>query len=74
VGLPGSRGHRSPFLLARTDDAKARALHDARFILIGCSRAQRLLYVVHAEVFLDATRIISARKATRHEKAHQEDD
>jgi uncharacterized DUF497 family protein len=49
-------------------------LHDGRFILIGYSRRQRLLYVVHAEVETDAIRIISARKATRHEKARYEND
>ena len=48
------------------------ALHDQRFILIGYSRRQRLLYVVHAEVALDRIRIISARKATKHEKARYE--
>ena len=50
------------------------ALHETRFILIGYSRRQRLLYVVHAEVTLDAIRIISARKATRNEKKHYEND
>ena len=49
-------------------------LHEGRFILIGLSAKHRLLYVVHAEVRLDAIRIISARKATRHEKAHYEND
>ncbi len=49
-------------------------LHETRFVLIGYSKKQRLLYVVHAEVGLEAIRIISARKATRHEKAHYEDD
>jgi uncharacterized protein len=49
-------------------------LHDDRFILIGYSRRQRLLYVVHAQVTLEAIRIISARKATRHEKKHYEQD
>ena len=33
---------------------------------------QRLLYVVHAEVKASVIRIISARKATRHEKARYE--
>jgi hypothetical protein len=37
-------------------------------MLIGYSRQRRLLYVVHAEVTPEAIRIISARKATRHEK------
>lgn len=49
-------------------------LHDERFILIGYSRRPRLLYVVHAEVTIDTIRIISARKATRNEKRHYEED
>jgi hypothetical protein len=49
-------------------------LHEARFILIGHSQRRRLLYVVHAEVTANAIRIISARKATRREKAHYEND
>ena len=50
------------------------SLHEDRFILIGYSRQQRLLYVVHAEVTPDAIRIISARKATKHEKTRYEND
>ena len=50
------------------------SLHADRFILIGFSHRHRLLYVVHAEVAADVIRIISARKATRHEKAHYEED
>jgi uncharacterized DUF497 family protein len=50
------------------------ARHEARFILIGYSQRRRLLFVVHAEVNLDTIRIISARKATRREKAHYEND
>jgi uncharacterized DUF497 family protein len=50
------------------------ALHETRFILIGYSRRHRLLYVVHAEVSADAIRIISARKATKNEKKHYEND
>jgi hypothetical protein len=49
-------------------------LHEERFILIGYSRQQRLLYVVHAEVEVAAIRIISARKATKHEKTRYEND
>jgi uncharacterized DUF497 family protein len=49
-------------------------LHEDRFILIGYSRQRRLLYVVHAEVGADVIRIISARRATSHEKAHYEND
>jgi len=48
------------------------SLHEDRFILIGYSRKPRLLYVVHAEVQPTAIRIISARKATRHEKTRYE--
>jgi uncharacterized DUF497 family protein len=50
------------------------ALYENRFILIAYSRVQRLLYVVHAEVQTDTIRIISARKATKHEKARYEND
>ena len=49
-------------------------VHADRFVLIAYSRRQRLLYVVHAEVHQDLIRIISARRATRHEKAHYEND
>lgn len=47
-------------------------LVETRFILIGYSKSPRLLYVVHAEVSEHAIRIISARKATKHEKARYE--
>jgi uncharacterized DUF497 family protein len=50
------------------------ALHGDRFVLVGYSKRQRLLYVVHAEVKVDVIRIISARTATTHEKTHYEDD
>jgi uncharacterized DUF497 family protein len=50
------------------------SLHANRFLLIGYSAKRRLLYVVHAEVGVDAIRIISARKATKHEKARYEND
>ena len=49
-------------------------LHEARFILIGFSRRHRLRYVVHAEVTADWIRIISARRATKNEKEHYEND
>lgn len=48
--------------------------HADRFILIGYSRRQRLLYVVHAEVQQNVIRIISARRATSRERAHYEKD
>jgi uncharacterized DUF497 family protein len=47
-------------------------LHESRFIVIGYSRQPHLPYIVHAEVRRDAIRIISARKATKHEKARYE--
>lgn len=50
------------------------SLHEGRFVLIGYSKQRRLLYVVHAEVAIDAIRIISARRATKNEKAHYEND
>jgi hypothetical protein len=49
-------------------------LREDRFILIGHSRRHRLLYVVHGEVHPDVVRIISARRATSHERAHYEND
>lgn len=50
------------------------ALHAERFILIGFSARHRLLFVVHAEVDDDTIRIISARKATKNERKHYEED
>ena len=50
------------------------ARHATRFVLIGFSERHRLVYVVYAEATLDRIRIISARKATKHEKAHYEND
>lgn len=50
------------------------SLHPDRFILIGYSSSARLLYVVYAEVRDDTIRLISARRTTRHEKKHYEED
>jgi uncharacterized protein len=50
------------------------ALHARRFILIGYSQRRRLPFVVHAEINADSIRIISARKATKREKEHYEND
>jgi len=50
------------------------ALNEDRFILVAFSSRRRLLYVVHAEVKVDVIRIISARRATAHEKTHYEND
>jgi uncharacterized DUF497 family protein len=45
-----------------------------RVTLIGQSYRRRLLYVVHAEVLEDVIRIISARRATAHERSRYESD
>jgi uncharacterized DUF497 family protein len=50
------------------------ALHEDRFVLVGYSRKHRLLYVVYAEVKIDFIRLISARKATAHEKKRYAND
>jgi len=49
-------------------------LVEDRFLLIGYSQRQRLLYVVYAEVRAETIRLISARKATKHEKTRYEND
>ncbi|MBI5497277.1 MAG: BrnT family toxin [Deltaproteobacteria bacterium] len=49
-------------------------LHPERMLLVGISEQQRLLVVVHVEVAEDATRIISARRATPHERRRYEED
>jgi uncharacterized DUF497 family protein len=63
LGLRGSTGAYYPD-----------SLHADRFVLIGASARGRVLYVVHAEVHEDHIRIISARKATTHEKTHYAND
>ena len=45
---------------------------EARLIALGMSASERVLYVVHVELVGDTTRIISARKATRHERKRYE--
>lgn len=50
------------------------ALYPTRFVLVGASSKARVFYVVYAEVTLDHIRIISARKATSHERARYETD
>jgi uncharacterized protein len=47
---------------------------DDRFIVIGFSAKQRILYVVYASVVDNVIRIISARKATSHEKTRYQND
>ncbi len=47
--------------------------HEERMILIGVSVDTRLLVVVHAEKTENEIRIISARKATKHERKQYEE-
>lgn len=46
---------------------------EERFVLIGCSYRNRMLVVVHTEEG-DRIRIISARRATRRERARYEEN
>jgi uncharacterized DUF497 family protein len=46
---------------------------EARDAIIGMDTRWNLLFVVHIELEQDAIRIISARKATRKERAYYED-
>jgi hypothetical protein len=45
-----------------------------RFVLIGVSNRQRLVFTVHAELDGDRVRIISARVATKGERRRYEED
>ena len=80
--VDNERKHGIPFDEAKTVflDPFAETFHDPdhsvgerRFITIGVSAIQRLLFVAHADSGDDRVRIISARHATRGEtNAHQE--
>ena len=48
-------------------------LHGERTILIGQSKKQRVLFTVFAELNEDTIRIISARRATSHERRRYEE-
>ena len=58
-------------------DPLALAVDDAvdpeRTLLIGLSERTRVLVTVYAEIDEDAIRIISARRATSHERSHYEE-
>ena len=58
-------------------DPLALAIEDAvdpgRTLLIGLSERMRVLVAVYAELDEDAIRIISARRATSHERKHYEE-
>jgi uncharacterized DUF497 family protein len=49
-------------------------LQPARAVLIGVSEKERLLFTVFVEIADDEIRIISARKATRHERRRYEEE
>ena len=58
---------------AETFDDPDHSTDERRFITIGMSAQQRLLFVAHADRSVDRIRIISARVTTRGEThAHQE--
>jgi uncharacterized DUF497 family protein len=58
---------------AETFDDPDHSVDENRFITIGMSTQQHLLFVAHADSGVDRIRIISARRATRGEAhAHQE--
>ena len=58
---------------AETFDDPDHSADERRFITIGASTRQRLLFVAHADRGVDRVRIISARLATRGEThAYQE--
>ena len=59
--------------LALTFDDPDHSVDERRFITIGWSTEQRLLFVAHADRGEDRIRIVSARRATRGEyHAYQE--
>jgi len=61
--------------LAVTFDDPDHSISERRFITIGTSTSQRLLFVAHADIDEDRVRMISARATTRHEThAYQERD
>ena len=61
--------------LAVTFDDPDHSIGGRRFIAIGTSTSQRLLFVAHADIDEDRVRMISARATTRREThAYQERD
>ena len=49
-------------------------VHPERLVLVGVSEKSRVLYTVFAELVDDVVRIISARRATRHERRRYEEE
>jgi len=60
-------------LLSITIDDPLHPAHEERLITIGQSLFSNVLIVVHTEVVESAIRIISARKASKHERRQYED-
>ena len=58
-----------PFALAIDD-----AIEADRTLLLGMSNRERLLLVVHVEIDESTIRIISARRATSHERRRYEEE
>ncbi len=57
-----------PLALAIQDE-----VHEERALLLGMSDRPRVLLVVHVEVDADTIRLISARRATSHERRRYEE-
>ena len=57
-----------PLALAIQDE-----LHEERTVLLGLSERVRVLLVVHVELDDDTIRLISARRATAHERRRYEE-
>jgi uncharacterized protein len=67
--MEAARAFLDPFAVDLPD-----VTHPERLILLGMSMPERLLYVVYTErTSSGRLRIISARKATRHEQKNYED-
>jgi uncharacterized protein len=60
-------------LLSTTFPDRDQSSVEPRFVTVGMSARGRILVVVHAEEG-DAVRIISARRATRHERRFYEEE
>jgi uncharacterized DUF497 family protein len=58
--------------LGRIESDPRHSAGEERFVLLGCSQGQRLLAVMFAERG-EAVRLISARRATRHERRDYEE-
>jgi uncharacterized protein len=58
--------------LSITIDDLQHSSQEDRLITIGCSANMKVLVIVHVDTF-DTVRIISARKATKHERRQYEE-